>query len=162
MRLTTDGQRAVRVAATVFVVVGVLWSSEGSADEASGTWTGVVEGRGNYFWERSTRVVVPEIELKLVAPNGVRMGVGYLVDAISSASIAQTGSDIDAVFTEYRHGVHAEVGKEVELGSMQIDPSVHGTYSTEDDYDSIIYGGGVALSWDERNNKLSLVVSGRT
>ncbi|MEY4581343.1 MAG: hypothetical protein RL701_6046, partial [Pseudomonadota bacterium] len=26
------------------------------ADEASGTWTGEVEGRGNYFYERSTRV----------------------------------------------------------------------------------------------------------
>src|SRR5579862_1045924 len=33
------------------------------ADEASGTWTGTVEARGNYFWERSTRVIVPTFKV---------------------------------------------------------------------------------------------------
>jgi len=129
------------------------------ADEASGTWTGTLEGRGNYYWERSTRVIVPEAEVNVQAPNGVRASVGYLVDAISSASIAQTGSDIDAVFTELRHGVHANVGKEFDLGNVQIDPSVHGTYSTENDYTSWIYGAGADFSFGQRTNKISLGVT---
>ena len=33
------------------------------ADELTGTWTGNVELRGNYWWERSTRVIAPEHEL---------------------------------------------------------------------------------------------------
>ena len=129
------------------------------ADEASGTWTGSLEGRGNYFWENSTRVIVPEVEAKIEAPNGVRAGVGYLVDAISSASIAQTGSDVDAVFTEFRHGIHADVGKEFDLDGVQIDPSAHATYSTEDDYTSWIYGIGTDFSFAERTNKISLGVT---
>ena len=129
------------------------------ADESSGTWTGTLEGRGNYFWENSTRVVVPEAELNIEAPNGVRAGVGYLIDAISSASIAQTGSDVDQVFTEYRHGIHANVGKEFDLGPLQIDPSAHATYSTEDDYTSWIYGLGTDFSFDQRTNKVSLGVT---
>jgi hypothetical protein len=129
------------------------------ADEASGTWTGSLEGRGNYYWETSTRVIVPEIELKVEAPNGVRAGIGELVDVISSASIAQTGSDVDAVFTELRHGIHAEVGKEFDLGNVQLDPSMHATYSTEDDYTSWIYGVGADFSFAERTNKVSLGVA---
>src|SRR5262245_18136952 len=60
------------------------------ADDATGTWTGSLEGRGNYYWERSTRVVVPAAKIKLAAPNGLRVGADYLVDVITSASIAQT------------------------------------------------------------------------
>lgn len=141
------------------LALALLCVSSARADESSGTWTGSLEGRGNYYWENSTRVVVPEIELKLVTPGGLRMGVGELVDVISSASIAQTGSDEDSVFVEYRHGVHAEVGKEFELGSIQIDPHAHLTFSTEDDYTSWIYGLGVDFSFDERNHKLSLGVT---
>lgn len=137
----------------------LTFAAPARADEASGTWTGTLEGRGNYFWETSTRVIVPEVELQLEAPNGVRAGVGYLVDAISSASIAQTGSDVDAVFTELRHGVHANVGKEFDLNGVQIDPSAHATYSTEDDYTSWIYGVNTDVSFGERTNKISLGVA---
>ena len=144
---------------SALLFLGLCFAANARADEATGTWTGSLEGRGNYFWETSTRVIVPEAELKLEAPNGVRAGVGYLVDAISSASIAQTGSDVDAVFTEFRHGVHADVGKEFDLGGVQIDPSAHATYRTEDDYTSWIYGVGTDFSFDARTNKVSLGVT---
>lgn len=150
----------MRLQLTSFLVLAALClAATARADEASGTWTGSLEGRGNYFWETSTRVIVPEAELKIEAPNGVRAGVGYLVDAISSASIAQTGSDVDAVFTEFRHGVHADIGKEFDLQGVQLDPTVHATYSTEDDYTSWIYGAGIDFSFDERTNKVSLGVT---
>jgi hypothetical protein len=143
----------------VLLIAASCVAATARADEATGTWTGTLEGRGNYFWETSTRVIVPEVEAKIEAPNGVRAGAGYLVDAISSASIAQTGSDVDAVFTEFRHGVHADVGKEFDLDGVQIDPTAHVTYSTEDDYTSWIYGVGTDFSFDERTNKISLGVT---
>jgi len=126
------------------------------ADEASGTWTGTLEGRGNYFWERSTRVVVPNVRIDAEAPNGTRLSAQYLVDVIASASIAQTGSDEDAVFTELRHGVGAAAGGELDLDTSQLDVSAHADYSTENDYESLIYGVDLALSLNERNTKLSL------
>ncbi|MFI5305957.1 MAG: DUF3570 domain-containing protein [Polyangiales bacterium] len=117
-----------------------------------------MEGRGNYFWERSTRVVVPEAKLKLTSPNGVRLGAGYLVDAITSASIAAAATS-DQLKTELRHGVHADVGKELDLGSSELDLTVLGAYSTENDYRSWIYGLRSSLSWGERASKLSLTAS---
>jgi hypothetical protein len=128
------------------------------ADEASGTWSGTLEGRTNYYWERSTRVVVPEGRLDLEAPNGIRMHGEYLVDVISSASIGQ-GVEEDGVITELRHGVGAGVGKELDFGSSQLDLSIHGTYSTENDYKSWIYGLETSLSFAERNSKISLGVT---
>ena len=140
--------------ATAALVGCLMATAAANADEASGTWTGSIEGRGNYYSERSTRVVVPAAKLKLTAPNGLRFGVDYLVDVISSASIAQTGSDEDAVQTELRHGFGAEVGKELELDGSQLDLGLHGTYSTEDDYKSYIYGLRSILSLDDKNTKI--------
>lgn len=128
------------------------------ADEASGSWTGELEGRANYYWERSTRVVVPEGRLQLEAPNGIRMYGEYLVDVISSASIGQ-GVDEDGVITELRHGVGVGVGKELDFDSSQLDLSIHGVYSSENDYTSWIYGLDTALSFAERNTKLSLGIT---
>ncbi len=137
----------------------VILPSAALADEASGTWTGALEGRGNYFWERSTRVIVPEARVDLAAPNGVRMNAEYLVDVISSASIGQ-GVTEDGVLTELRHGLGLGVGKELEVSDdAQLDLALRGTYSTEDDYTSFIYGLDSGLSFDERNTKLSLGVT---
>jgi hypothetical protein len=126
------------------------------ADEATGTWTGSIEGRGNYYYERSTRVIVPSAKVKLSAPYGLRFGVDYLVDVISSASIAQTGSEEDAVQTELRQGAGAEIGKEFDFGNSQLDLGVHGTYSAEDDYKSLIYGLRSILTFNDKNTKLRL------
>ncbi|HEX2677541.1 MAG TPA: DUF3570 domain-containing protein, partial [Polyangiales bacterium] len=126
------------------------------ADEASGTWTGEVEGRGNYYYERSTRVIVPTIKAGVEAPNGVRLGAEYLVDVISSASIAQTGGGSDGVFTEYRHGVGLNVGKAFDLGQAQLDFTLHGHYSTEDDYKSRTYGLVSGLTWNDKATTLTL------
>ncbi len=138
--------------------VGLLAALPARADESSGTWSGSVEGRGNYYWERSTRVVVPDVKVKIVSPNGVRVGVGYLIDAITSASIAAAVTS-DQVKTELRHGVHADVGKEFDLGGSQLDLSLNGAYSTENDYKSFIYGLIASLTWNEKNTRVSLAAS---
>ena len=103
-------------------------------------------------------MVVPEGKLELTAPNGIRMYGEYLVDVISSASIG-AGVSKDGVFTELRHGVGAGIGKEFDFDSSQLDLALHGTYSTEDDYKSWIYGLQTALSLDQRNTKLTLGLS---
>lgn len=127
------------------------------ADESSGTWTGNVEARGNYYLERSTRVEMPAVRVNVEAPNGIRVRASYVLDVISSASIAQTGGGSDGVFTELRHGIgQMSLGKSIDTGDAQVDLAVYGTYSTEDDYKSLIYGivGGVQL--DEKNTILTL------
>jgi opacity protein-like surface antigen len=129
------------------------------ADEATGTWTGAVEGRANYYWERSTRVVVPAVKAQVTSPNGVRVGAGYLLDVITSASIAQTGGDSDGLFTEYRNAFNADVGKAFDLGKSELDVSLSGTYSTEDDYQSLVYGLASSLSLAEKTTKLTLLAT---
>jgi hypothetical protein len=145
----------LQLIARALLVLVAIGSTSARADEASGTWTGVVEGRGNYYYERSTRVIVPAVKAKVTAPNGIRFGADYLVDVISSASIAQ-GVDEDEVYTELRHGVGAEVGKEIDFEGAQLDLDLHGTFSTEDDYKSFIYGLRAELALDDKNTKLRL------
>jgi len=129
--------------------------SPAHADEASGTWTGEIEGRPNYYWERSTRVIMPAARVSLEAPNGVRMSAAYLVDVIGSASIA-SGVGKDGVFTELRHAVNTAVGKKFAVGDNEFDLSAHGTFSSEPDYKSWLYGVRGSFSWNERNSTLRL------
>ena len=128
-----------------------------AADETSGTWTGDVELRGNYYLERSTRIMMPAARVNVEAPNGIRARASYVMDVISSASIAQTGGEDDGVFTELRHGIgQMQVAKKFDTGSAELDLGLHGTYSTEPDYKSWTYGlfGSVALF--EKNTTISL------
>jgi hypothetical protein len=126
------------------------------ADATTGTWTGEVNAHGSYYLEKSTRVIMPDFSVDVVAPSGLRLGAGYLVDVITSASIAQTGGDSDDLFTELRHAVRVNVGKEFEPGSTPLDLSAFATFSTENDYDSWMFGAAAALSLDERNTVLHL------
>lgn len=103
------------------------------ADKASGTWTGQVDARGNYYWERSTRVVAPQLAAQVDAPNGVRARGSYLVDAITSASVA-AGALVDNRFTEIRHDVSLGTGYEFDLGDVMLDLNLDGHVSVEPDY----------------------------
>jgi hypothetical protein len=139
------------------LLLALLMAAPARADEASGTWTGELKVRAaNYYWERSTRVVVPAAGVAVEAPNGLRMNVDYLVDVIASASVAQTGGGADGVFTELRHGVGAGAGKRFALGDNELDVRVHAIYSTEDDYKSWIYGANGSFSWNDKDSTLSL------
>jgi hypothetical protein len=138
------------------LLLALLWVAPAHADRAGGDWSGDVHSVGNYFWERSTRVIVPTFGARVDAPNGIGVGADYLVDIITSASIAQTGSDEDALFTELRHGFRLAVDKESELGGEVLKVGVHGTYSTENDYKSLIYGMTGELSLANRNTTLKL------
>ena len=123
------------------------------ADESSGRWSGVVEARGNYYWERSTRVIAPTLSAQLDSPGGTRFNATYLVDTITSASQA-TGVIADVAFTEVRHEVLLGSSREFRIASLPLRLGVLGRVSREPDYLSL--GGGIntALFLDQRATTL--------
>ena len=129
------------------------WTRTAHADGASGTWSGLAEARGNYYWERSTRVVSPGLELSLESPTGVRVGGHYAVDSITSASQA-TGVVEDVSFTEVRHEGSLRGGYEFDLGDAKLALNADFRVSREPDYVSL--GGGLtaAISLDDRSTVL--------
>jgi hypothetical protein len=142
----------------------IVWFAAGGragADEASGTWTGELEGHGSYYYERSTEVWVPTGRLSIDAPNGMRMNVSYLADVIASASVAQTGmADSDAVHVEVRQGVGAALGKAFALGENEIDLSVSAIHSWESDYISWLGGLRLGYLFNQKNTGVSLGITG--
>ena len=124
-----------------------------AADEASGTWTGDVELRMNYYWETSTRVLAPEVRARLETPNGVRVDAGYLLDAITSASIA-AGVQEDIRFTEIRNQGTLGVSTELDLGDMQLRLGASGRVSHEPDYLAVGATAYGALSLNQRSTVL--------
>lgn len=149
--------RPLRTLASILAMLGV--ASSAAAEEGSGDWGGVIEPRLNYFWETSTRVVVPSFKARVDAPSGTRVGVGYLIDAITSASIAQTGSDEDQLFTEYRHGFALDITQALDFGPTQLEVGVNGTYSTEDDYKSYLVGADSRLTFNDKATTVGLAVT---
>jgi hypothetical protein len=144
------------LALSLLALLLVSWvASRASADAASGTYTGSVALRGNYYWEHSTRVVAPNATVNLDTPSGVRVDGSYLLDAITSASQA-TGVVTDNAFTEKRNEAQAGLGYEIDFGKRQLDLSARGRFSKEPDYLSRGAGFAAALSLDERNTVLRL------
>jgi Protein of unknown function (DUF3570) len=145
--------RRLRSLSALAFIVCALSASLAGADAASGTYTGSLNARGNYYWERSTRVVAPEVNAIISAPVGVRVEGSYLLDAITSASTA-TGVTADKAFTEKRNEGLAGLGYEVDFGKAQLDVAARGRISREPDYHSLSGGFSAALSLDQRNTVL--------
>ncbi|MEM9194015.1 MAG: DUF3570 domain-containing protein [Myxococcota bacterium] len=122
-------------------------------------WSGAVEVRGNYYWERSTRVVAPEINVEAESPGGLRVNGHYLVDSITSASQA-AGAIVDVRFTEIRHDFGAGIGYEFDLGDASLDLSANLRYSNEPDYRSHGARINAALALNDRATTLNLGVGG--
>jgi hypothetical protein len=136
----------------VLVVLASL-PTRAHGDASSGTYTGSMALRGNYYWERSTRVVAPSATAALATPSGVRLDGTYLLDAITSASVA-TGVASDNSFTEKRNDGQVGIGYEFDFGGTQLDVSASGRMSKEPDYFSRGVGLAAALSLNERNSVL--------
>ncbi|MBZ0119822.1 MAG: DUF3570 domain-containing protein [Sandaracinaceae bacterium] len=132
------------------LVLALLAASPVSADEASGTWTGELTLRTNYYWETSTRVVAPEVHGTLVSPDGTRIDADYLVDAITSASIA-AGVQEDIRFTEIRHQATLGVSREFDLGEAQLRLGTSARLSIEPDYVATYINLNSALSLNQRS-----------
>lgn len=125
----------------------LLASGSVRADGASGTWTGAVSLWGNYYWETSTRVEAPSVAFRLSSPDGIDVHGEYLLDAITSASVA-AGVISDVRFTEIRHQGTFGVGHEFDLGQAQLRLDVNGRISAEPDYlaTGITLSGALSLA----------------
>lgn len=102
--------------------------------------------RGNYYREKSTRILQPMVHATVDVPDErLTVGAAYLLDAISSASIA-SGTNAatrgDNVFTELRHEFIGTLGSR--LGDWTL--GTYFRYSTETDY--ISRGTGFKLARD--------------
>lgn len=142
--------------ALAFTALGPPTTSR--ADEASGTWTGRVEVRGSYYWERSTRVVAPTIGGRLDAPNGMSVQAYYLVDSITSASVA-AGALVDVGFREIRNEVGATVSGEIDVGEQHLAMTGGTRFSREPDYRSYTGNAAFRLAVDQRNTVIGLNLS---
>lgn len=149
-------RRLLHIALPALAVLGVAaWTTSAQADEASGTWTGMVEMRANYYWETSTRVIAPEVRGRLVSPDGVQIDGSYLLDAITSASIA-AGVQEDIRFTEVRNQGTLGVSREFDLGEAQLRLGTSGRVSHEPDYLATGMTAYGTLSLNQRNTVLNL------
>jgi hypothetical protein len=113
--------------------------------------------RGNYYRETSTRILQPMVHATVDAPDErLTIGAAYLLDAISSASIASGTMAVnggDKVFTELRHEFVGTLGSR--LGDWSLGTFFR--YSTETDY--ISRGTGFSLSRDLLQRTINLTLS---
>lgn len=150
-RIGRRGQMLRVVAATMIA----LLSRDARADETTGTWSGTAEVRGNYYWERNTRVVAPEVGLTLESPEGIRVRGHYLVDSITSASVA-AGTRVDVGFTEIRHDVSLGLGATAAVGEEELSIDLSGRLSTEPDYLSKSITLSSSLLFNDKNTSLGV------
>lgn len=108
-----------------------------------------IEVRGVYYKEISNRVVQPRVDVS-GSDGKARVSAYYLLDAITSASIAQ-GNLTDLVRTEYRNEAGASLGYDFGVGRGV----VGGRHSREADYLSWGVHGGWSQDFAEKNFTLS-------
>ena len=127
----------------------VLWPSAAQADNR-------VIVRGNYYREASTRVLQPTVEVTVDVPDErLTLGAGYVLDAISSASIATGTTAVtggDNVFTEIRH--EANVNARSRIGDWGFGGFFR--YSSETDYTARSIGAAASRDLLARSVTLSL------
>ncbi|MCA9699075.1 MAG: DUF3570 domain-containing protein, partial [Myxococcales bacterium] len=114
--------------------------------------------RGNYYRERSTRVLQPLVTFRKELPDErFALEAEYLLDVISSASIASGALALggDRVFTEMRHETTARATSKVQDWSG----SAFYRYSTETDYTGHTFGFGVGRDLLQRTINVSLSYS---
>ena len=96
--------------------------------------------RGAYYRETSTRVVQPVVEVAGDLPGGFDLTAQYLLDAITSASVA-AGTSADSIFTELRNEVGLRAGWTGDRARLTLGYR----YSAESDYWSHSLSGSGAL-----------------
>jgi len=69
LQLTASRQKSAWLVLRLLLAAGITLAGvhprSSNADAVTGTWTGDAQVRGNYYWDRSTRVLAPEIIAQL-------------------------------------------------------------------------------------------------
>ena len=110
--------------------------------------------RGNYWRDRNTRIVQPEIDVGKELPSGTTVGAHYLLDTITSASVA-AGVIRDKPFTELRNEVGFRLGRRI--GPTQ--HTVAYSYSSESDYWAHTLSVASSFDFFQKNSTLGLVTT---
>jgi hypothetical protein len=142
-------RRAVRLARGVVAVLALLVvcvAPSARADE--------VVLRGNYYRDRNTRVIQPEVDITKDLPTGTTIGAHYLLDTITSASQA-AGVILDHPFTELRNEVGASVGQRIGPSMNTVSYS----YSSESDYWAHTLSVASTIDFFQKNSTLGLVTT---
>lgn len=114
--------------------------------------------RGNYYRERSTRVLQPLVTFRKELPDErFALETEYLLDVISSASIAAGALALggDRVFTEMRHETTLRATSKVDEWGT----SAFYRYSTETDYTTSRFGVSLSREFLQRTANLSISYS---
>lgn len=143
--------------ALLYLSVLHLVPAESHADGRSGTWTGALQGALHYYYERSTRVFMPEVQISVESPSGERLRAGYLLDVITSASVFAGASD-DRLSDEYRHAPVLGLGKTFNLDDFRLSADATAQYSRENDYESFSAYADVGLYLNSDNSIFHLGV----
>ena len=110
--------------------------------------------RGNYWRDRNTRVVQPEVDISRELASGTTVGAHYLLDTITSASVA-AGVVRDQPFTELRNEVGFRLGQR--LGPTQ--HTVAYSYSSESDYWAHTLSIASSFDFFQKSSTLGLVTN---
>jgi hypothetical protein len=111
--------------------------------------------RGNYWRDRNTRILQPLVDLNKEFGSGTLIGAHYLLDTITSASVA-AGAVRDQPFTELRHETGFRVGQRIKQKLLL---STGYSYSSESDYWAHLVNLSGALDLFQRNTTLSLSIA---
>jgi len=110
--------------------------------------------RGNYYRDRNTSVIQPEADLSKELPSGTVIGAHYLLDSITSASVA-AGAVRDQPFTELRHEAGLRLGQR--FGRALVTASY--SYSSESDYRAQTATLSTLVDLFQKNTTLGLTLS---
>ena len=110
--------------------------------------------RGNYWRDQNTRVLQPEAAISKELPSGTILGAHYLLDTITSASLA-AGAAADHPFTELRHEAGFSVAQRAGRALM----SAAYSYSSESDYWAHTISLGTMVDLFQKNTTLALNMS---
>ena len=110
--------------------------------------------RGNYYRDRNTRVIQPEAELSKDFATGTTVGAHYLLDTITSASVA-AGVKSDQPFTELRNEFGVRLGQRFGRGQL----TARYSYSSESDYWAHTVSLSGTLDLYKKNTQLGLAVA---
>jgi hypothetical protein len=113
-----------------------------------------ISGRAVYYREASTRIIEPMVQVTKTAPNGVDVDAAFLLDAVTSASVA-SGVNGDNIFTEWRK----EAGLGVGYTRDRTRVGGNFRYSTESDYSSRTLGLNLSQGVWQNTGTLSLNVA---
>jgi hypothetical protein len=110
--------------------------------------------RGNYWRDRNTRILQPEVDITKELPSGTILGAHYLLDTITSASIA-AGALRDELFTELRNEVGVRVGQRIGRATLTGSYS----YSSESDYQASLASLSATMDLAQKTTTLGFALA---